>query len=78
MDRELGENGCPGGILSGVGGDLHSEDAGVPDGFETAVVLVEEEGGSPHPCCPPSSSDSSTRTSFHKTIFPSSSGSTGF
>jgi len=32
MDRELGENGCPGGILSGVGGDLHSEDAGVPDG----------------------------------------------
>jgi len=32
MDRELGKNGCPGGILSGVGGDLHSEDAGVPDG----------------------------------------------
>ena len=77
MDRELGENGCPGGILSGVGGDLHSEDAGVPDGFETAVVLVEEEGGSPH-CCPPSSSDSSTGTSFHKKIPPSSSGSTGF
>jgi len=32
MDRELGKNGCPGGTLSGVGGDHHSENAGVPDG----------------------------------------------
>ncbi len=81
MDRELGKNGCPGGILSGVGGDHHSEDAGVPDGDRDVW-----DGSGPRRGGRRKSSsllstfflDSSTRTSFHKTISPSSSGSTGF